>query len=191
MSESEAKPAKKKGGKLPIILALVLMLAGGGFFMMKGGKKTKKKPVITLSKEEIVLPDEFVVNLADGRTFLRVKVGLRTKEGVKAEDVTKHDAEISDAINVVFKSTKPDETITEKHLKKIKWQIAEKINKILEVKEEEAEEETKSRKDSKKKSSHDKEKKEEEEVEIPEGGEDWDSYSGPVLKIFFKTFATQ
>jgi flagellar basal body-associated protein FliL len=190
MAESEAKPAKKKGGKLPIIIAVVMMVAGGGFFMMKGGKDTKKKPAIKISKEEVVLPDEFIVNLADGRTFARAKVGLRPKDGVKAEDITKHDAEISDAINLVLKSTRPEDTVTEAHIKKIKRAIAEKINKILEVKEEHPEEEKSSSK-KKKGKAHKEEKEEEEEVEIPEGGEDWDSYTGPILKVFFKSFATQ
>ena len=35
---------KKKGGKLPIIIALVAVLGGGGFFMTKGKKDAKKEP---------------------------------------------------------------------------------------------------------------------------------------------------
>jgi flagellar basal body-associated protein FliL len=179
MADSEKESGKKKGGKLPIILAIVLMLSGGGFFMMKGGKNAKKEPEIKLSKEEILLPDEFIVNLADGKTFVRAKVGLRTKDGVLAEEVTKHDAEISDAINLVLKNTKVEETITEKHIKKIKMLIADKVNGILNA------------------NSHDtghsskKKKKKTDEEDIPEGGEDWDSFTGPVLKVFFKSFATQ
>lgn len=185
MSEEAAAPKeKKKGGKLPIIVAVVLMLAGGGFFMMKGKGKKVEKPKVVLGEAEVVLPDEFIVNLADGRTYVRCKIGLRPKAGYAAEEVTKHDAEISDVINRVLKTTKPEETVTEKQINKLKKRIATELNKVLEVKHEEEEPE----KDSKSKKGHKKEKEEEDAEEIPDG---WDSAEGPILKIFFKTFTTQ
>lgn len=201
--EEGAEGGKKKGGKLPIILALVLVLGGGGFFMMKGkGKEAKKEPEIKLGKEELEVKDEFTVNLADGMTYARFKVGFAAKEGFKAEEFEKHSGEVSDAVISVIKSTKQDETLTEAHLKAIKKRIAAKLNKIfeaLEHKEEESSDEKDSKKKKKKssddesdshgkkKSSHDEEEPAEEE-EIPEG---WDSAKGPILKVFFKAFATQ
>ena len=196
-----AEGGKKKGGKLPIILALVLVLGGGGFFMMKGkGKEKKKEPEIKLAHAEIEMKDEFTVNLADGLTYARFKVGFLPKEGFTAATFDAHAGEVADAVISVIKTTKKDDTLTEAHLKAIKKRIAAKLNKIFadtEHKEEEESDETDKKKKkksedeedthSKKKKSHDEEPEEEEE-EIPEG---WDSAKGPILKVFFKAFATQ
>lgn len=215
MSEApkEEGTPKKKGGKLPIIIAVVLMLGGGGFFMTKkkGGKPVK--PEIKLGKEEIVLPDEFIVNMSDGQTYVRAKIGLRGKEGFKAESVTAHDSEVSDAIITILKSAKPSETATAKGVKGLKARIAAALNKIFIAEElaahpkEEHDEDDKDKKSDKKKKkkksdehsdeeeadSHDKHSKndEEEEEEAPEIPEGWDSAEGPILKVFFKSLATQ
>jgi flagellar basal body-associated protein FliL len=196
-----AEGGKKKGGKLPIILALVLVLGGGGFFMMKGkGKVKKKEPEIKLAKAEIEMKDEFTVNLADGLTYARFKVGFLPKEGFAAASFDAHAAEVADAVISVIKTTKKDDTLTEAHLKVIKKRIAAKLNKIFADTEHKEEEEEPDEKDKKKKKksdeeedTHSKKKKsldEEpaEEEEIPEG---WDSAKGPILKVFFKAFATQ
>ena len=199
----EEGSAKKKGGKLPIILALVLMLGGGGFFMMKKGGH-KEKPKIKLAKEEILLPDEYIVNMADGRTYVRAKIGLKAKDGFKGEEVTSHDAEISDAINSILKTTDPNQIVTEEQVRKLKIRIATAINKIFEESEPAEDEDADSKDKKKKKKSEDdsddsetkhskKEKKSEEDSsdeaeEIPDG---WDSAKGPILKVFFKSLATQ
>lgn len=200
-TEEGAEGGKKKGGKLPIILALVLVLGGGGFFMMKGkGKEKKKEPEIKLGKVELEMKDEFTVNLADGTTYARFKVGFLPKDGFKAEEFEHHSGEVADAIIAVIKTTDQKETLTETHLKAIKKRIAAKLNKIF-VEEKHDEEPAEDEKDKKKKkkgedeedshakkkkSSHDEEPAEEDE--IPEG---WDSAKGPILKVFFKAFATQ
>jgi flagellar basal body-associated protein FliL len=200
--EEGAEGGKKKGGKLPIILALVLVLGGGGFFMMKGkGKDKKKEPEIKLAKVEIELKDEFTINLADGLTYARFKVAFLPKEGFQAATFDAHAGEVADAVLTVIKSTKKEETLTETHLNAIKVKIAAKLNKIFkeekhEEEEEESDKDKKKKKKSdedeedshgkKKKSSHDEEPAEEED--IPEG---WHSAKGPILKVFFKSFATQ
>lgn len=202
MSEAAKEDApKKKGGKLPIILALVLMLGGGGFFMMKKGGGKKEKPAVKLAKEEILLPDEFIVNMVDGRTYVRAKIGLRAKEGFKAEEVTGHDSEISDAIISILKTTRPDDTVTEPQVKKLKMRIAAALNKIFaEADEHEEESDSKKKKKKKKTSDHGEEdsghdakskSSEEDEEEPPEIPEGWDSAEGPILKVFFKALATQ
>ncbi|MEI7577018.1 MAG: flagellar basal body-associated FliL family protein [Armatimonadota bacterium] len=199
--EEGAEGGKKKGGKLPIILALVLVLGGGGFFMMKGkGKEKKKEPEIKLAHAELEMKDEFTINLADGMTYARCKVAFLPKEGFQAATFDAHAGEVADAVITVIKSTKKEETLTEAHLTAMKMKIAAKLNKIFH--EEKPEEEEESDKDTKKKkkksdedagashgkkkSSHDEEPVEEEE--IPEG---WHSAKGPILKVFFKAFATQ
>jgi flagellar basal body-associated protein FliL len=200
--EEGAEGGKKKGGKLPIILALVLVLGGGGFFMMKGkGKDKKKEPEIKLAKAELELKDEFTINLSDGLTYARFKVAFLPKEGFQTATFDAHAGEVADAVITVIKSTKKEETLTEVHLTAMKLKIAAKLNKIFKE-EEHKEEEPESDKDKKKKKkadeeevdSHGKKKKpshdEEpvEEEEIPEG---WHSAKGPILKVFFKAFATQ
>lgn len=187
----EAAP-KKKGGKLPIIIALVAVLGGGGFFMMKGKKEDKKEPEIALGAEEVLMPDEYIVNMADGQTYIRAKIGLRPKKDFKAEMITKHDAEISDVIVRVLKTTTPEQTVSEKDIKKLKMRIAAGINKILAAEEEAAHGGAEKKKKKKKKKTTSDESHEEESTdteELPE--EDWDSAEGPILKVFFKTLATQ
>lgn len=201
MSEAKEEGAgKKKGGKLPIILALVLMLGGGGFFMTKKGGH-KEKPKTKLAKEEIMLEDEYIVNMADGRTYVRAKIGLRAKEGFKGEEVAAHNAEVSDAIIGLLKGTSPEQLVKETDIRKLKIEIAKRLNKIFAESEKDKEEESddSDSKKKKKKDSEDEEssskkskKKDEEdttdEEEIPEG---WDSAKGPILKVFFKALATQ
>lgn len=173
---------KKKGGKLPIIIAVVAMLGGGGFFMMKGKKEDKKvEAEVALAEAEVLLPDEFIVNMVDRDTFIRAKIGFKTVKDFKPEEVAKHDAEISDAIIGILKTTKPDETTTTKHITKLKRRVAAALNKILEM-------DHGLPKKKKKKKDEDEHDVLVDEEEIPEG---WDSVEGPVLKVFFKVLTTQ
>lgn len=203
MSEEVKDEApKKKGGKMPIILALVLMLGGGGFFMMKKGGKPVK-PEIKLGKEEILLPDEFIVNMLDGHTYVRAKIGLRGTEKFKAEEALSHNAEISDVINSILKTTRPDEIITEAQVKKLKIRVAAALNKIFidaepkkpgegksDAKKDSksAEESTNAEGGSNTEKKGDDKKSKGAEPKIPDG---WDSAEGPILKVFFKALATQ
>ena len=122
---------KKKGGKLPIIIALVAVLGGGGFFMTTGKKDAKKKPEIALGKVEVLLPDEFIVNMADGQTYIRAKVALLPKEGFIAEDLKAHDAQLSDIVIRILKSTSPRDVVTDLQITKLKRKIAFEINKQI------------------------------------------------------------
>ena len=168
--------------------------------MKKGGKPVK--PETKLGKEEILIPEEFIVNMFDGRTYVRAKIGLKGKEGFKGEELEHHNAEVCDAINAILKTTKPDEVITEQQVKKLKLRIAKSLNKIF--KEAEEKKDGSDEKDSKKhkkssdestgekktkgEKSKDEKSSSDDEPEIPEG---WDSAEGPILKVFFKTLATQ
>ncbi|MEI7984688.1 MAG: flagellar basal body-associated FliL family protein [Armatimonadota bacterium] len=195
---------KKKGGKLPIILALVVLVGGGGFFMMKKGKKPEKTEV-KLAKEEILLPDEFIVNMLDGRTYVRAKIALKGGEKFKAEEVERHNAEVCDAINSILKNTKPEDVVTESQVKKLKIRVAAALNKIFKESEEHKKEEGKDgekkkdeKSDSSEKSDHESSSDESEKdsekgkskkpEKIPN---DWDSAEGPIYKVFFKALATQ
>ena len=181
---------KKKGGKLPIIIALVAVLGGGGFFMTTGKKDAKKEPEIALGKVEVLLPDEFIVNMADGQTYIRAKVALLPKEGFVAEDLKAHDAQLSDIVIRILKSTSPRDVVTDLQITKLKRKIAFEINKALHEysHEEPAKKETTKKKKKKLTPEEEAEQAAAAEEEIPEG---WDSAEGPILKVFFKTFATQ
>ena len=193
--KEEAAP-KKKGSKLPIILAVVLMLGGGGFFMSKKGGKPAK-PEIKLGKEEILLPDEYIVNMLDGRTYVRAKIALRGSDKFKAEEAVTHNAEISDVINSILKTTRPDEVVTDVQVKKLKIRIATALNKIFKENEPKKAGEKKQEPKAANKpdeasadnaSTNTEAKKPKDEEKIPEG---WDSAEGPILKVFFKALATQ
>ncbi len=205
MSEEVKEDApKKKGGKLPIILALVVLIGGGGFFMMKKGKGPEKTEV-KLGKEEILLPDEFIVNMLDGRTYVRAKIALKGGEKFKAEEVEHHNAEICDAINSILKNTKPEEVVTEAQVKKLKIRVAAALNKIFHANEEhkkEAGKDEEKKKDEKsdKSEKSDHESSADETEKDAEHGKakkpekipnDWDSAEGPIYKVFFKALATQ
>lgn len=188
--------AKKKGGKMPIIIALVLMVGGGGFFMMKKGGKPVKTEV-KLGKEEILIPDEFIVNMLDGRTYVRAKIALKGGEKFKAEEAEHHNAEICDAINSILKTTSPDDVVTAPQVKKLKIRIAAALNKIFKANEEHKEEEKKDEKKEEKSSDEhgDKESEKDSEKDHKKKDEkipnDWDSAEGPIYQVFFKTLATQ
>ena len=187
MSETAEAPVKKKKGKLPIILALALVLGGGGFFVMKGkGKPPEKTHTVAIAEEEIDLEPEFLVNMSDGRTYLRAKIAIKLRKDYKAEEFAKHAKEIADAVNICLKTTDPKDTNTEAQMKRLKRRLAAKINAALggmPAAEGESHGATKEVDLSKKKKPHDEEK-----AEIPE---DWDSLEGPVIKVLFAAFATQ
>ncbi len=182
---SEAKEAPKKKGKLPIILIVVVVLAAGGFFKMKGGGK-KEAPAVKLGETESL--GEFLLNLngsEDGETYLRAEISMQMKEGVKKEEFEKDLPAIKDTVLQILR-TKTAAELSARNMPILKFEIAAKVNKLLN----EASEKSDGADEGKKKK---KKKDEEEESADPEEREhpDWDSDEGPVLKVFFTSFATQ
>jgi len=205
-AEGEATP-KKKGGKLPMIVIMAVVLGAGGFFGMKmRAPKDVKKPEIKLGK--VVPLEEFLVNLSDGSTYLRTTISLHMKDGLEMEAGGKEGGEgkgggggemdiIRDAVIGVLTSQSPEGVRSLAGKKKLRAQIAEAVNKQLE--EIEAQ-----KKDGKKEgdSSGGGDKKEEGGKDGKEAAKDgskeeskahpdWDSQEGPVLKVYFTSFATQ
>lgn len=180
MSE-EAAPKKK--GKMPVIIVILAVLGGGGFFMMKGKGGEKKEPEIKLG--EIVPLDEFLVNLAGGTSYLRTEIALHLSDQAKKADVDKQVPAVRDAIVVVLTSSRLDQIGTEPGKRRLKRRLAAAINDRLNAlkPDEEKEEKDKDEEKDEKKG----EKKEPAEPEHP----DWDSDEGPVLKVYFSSFATQ
>jgi flagellar FliL protein len=178
MSEEAKEPVKKKGGKLPIIIALVAVLGGGGFFMTKGKPAKKEKPAIELG--EVQTMPEFLVNLKDSNTYLRAEVALQMKKGIEKEKFDKMLPSVRDAIITTLTSKSIDELRAPDGKDKLKKEIAKAVNEACDDSEEKEESADKSD------SSDSKKKKKLIEIHT-----DWDSQTGPVLKVFFTNFATQ
>ncbi len=167
--QAEERQAKK-GGKLPVVLALVLLLAGGGFFAFKVKTKgTDKEAAIALG--EIVQLDEFLVNLRGGSSYARTEIALHLREGFTKDDLGKALPAVRDAIvlRLSAKSLAEIQPVAGKIA--LKREIATVVNGVLEPKEEE-------KADGKAK-----------EQKPPKPG--WESDAGPVLKVYFTSFATQ
>ncbi len=175
MSEEVKESGKKKGGKLPMIIALVAVLGGGGFFMTKGKSAKKEKPAIELG--EIQTMPEFLVNLRDGGTYLRTEIALQTKKGLEKEAFDKMLPTVRDSIITTLTSKSLEEVRTVEGKEKLKKEIAKAINDNAD--------EPESKDDKDDKGSDSKKKK------LIEIHTDWDSQTGPVLKVFFTSFATQ
>lgn len=187
MSEAAKEEApKKKKGKLPMIIALVAILGGGGFFVMKGKGKKHEKPVIKLGVIEPI--PEFLVNLAGGQTFLRTEVALQFAEGFKKEELDKNMPAIRDAILSELTTRSQSELKSLAGKRKLKIRIAEAVNALFPGEDAHGEatpsEDAKDSKDTKKK---DEKKEDKPKDENPE----WDSQTGPCLKVYFTSFAMQ
>lgn len=191
-AKKEAAPAEggKKKGKMPMIIALVVMLGAGGFFGSKmGGSKEKKEPPVELG--EVVSLGEFLVNLRDGRTFLKTEISVHVQKGKHiAEAAGGHGAKaeppapIRDAVIAVLSSADLTTISTPEGKLALKAALAKAINAAA-PHEEEKEKEGKDKEKAKKKKKH------EEEAEPEVVDETWDSQQGPVLKVYFTSFATQ
>lgn len=195
MSDAKAEAPKKKG-KLPIILVLVLVLGGGGFFMMKGKNKPKEEIKLAKTEAMIEIKDEFLVNLYGSDSYLRCKVSLLPDSKAKKEEIEHANPAIVDAIYARLRRTSLEQLNRDEGLVWLRRQLASDLNwtlEHLEAKEAEA-----AAGDDKKKKKKDEEpvemtpptlstKIDPEEIEHPE----WDSDEGPILKVFFTSFATQ
>lgn len=188
MSEKAAPEGKKKG-KLPVIIVLVVVLMGGGFFGMKmKGGGAKEKPKIELG-EKMVEMEEMLVNLSDVTTFLRFKIAFHFKKGFdesKFKDIT---PAVEDAVLSVLKAKSPSDVSSISKMPGLKRELAARVNAVLDkvlpdphAKEKEAEKEE---------GDGEGEKAEKTAKSGKPKHPDWDSDTGPVLKVYFKAFAVQ
>ncbi len=177
----EEEPVKKKKSKLPIILVVVVLLLGGGYFKMKGGGPAKA-PEIKLGETEKL--DEFLVNLKGSQSYMRTEIGLQFDEHFKKEDLDKNLGAIRDSINLVLSSKKLAEVNSAEGKIQLKRELAKAINETLE-KVAPREGATEPKKDAKLLKPG--------AVPAKAGPvhPEWDSDTGPVLKVYFFTIATQ
>ncbi len=175
MAEEVEEVVKKKGGnKLVIIVVAILMLITGGFFglKMKGGAPAKP-PLELGGPDNIIEIHEFLVNSSganDGGKFLRTDISVQTTKDFKKEDMDKYDAPVEDAINEVLSKYSVEELKQPNFITKLRHEIANASNAAL------------ARAQGK-----DPEKPEPGPPKHPE----WDSQTGPILKIYFTSFAFQ
>jgi len=197
--KTEGEAVKKKGGKLPMIVMMAVVLGAGGFFGMKMRAPAEtKKPEIKLGA--VVPLEEFLVNLNDGSTYLRTTISLHMKEGFEMAAGGKEGGEgkggggemdiIRDAVIGVLTSQSPESVRSISGKKKLREALAEAINKQLEATahaEEGKKEGDGGKEGAEESKAEHKGDKKEENVAHP----DWDSQTGPVLKVYFTNFATQ
>jgi flagellar basal body-associated protein FliL len=207
MSEKATEEApKKKKGKLPIILVLVLVLAGGGFFVMKGKGKKAPPPVALAPTASIIeIKEDILVNLYGTETYLRCKIQLHPAKDAKKEHIEHALPLILDTIYARCRKTTLAGISSPEGLSLLKRQLCSDINWQLEKLEEATEppkDDAKAEKEKKKgKKGKDEAADEENPDVMPEVSKlpkledlehpDWDSDEGPILKIYFTSFASQ
>lgn len=179
MSETPAEAPAKKKSPLPVVIALVAVLGGGGFFMMKGKGEAPKteKTVIKLAHEETEL-EEFLVNMADGQTYLKTKIAVKLDATAEGKIIEENKAAVEDAVVRTLRSVAPADVKTDEDIVKLKRKIAAAMNRALGSGEHGGE-------------SHGKVTEIRRKFDPEDLPPDWDSSEGPVLQVFFKSFATQ
>ncbi len=170
MSEKVAEVPKKKKGVLPVIVAVVLVLGGGGFFAYRAKTAKADKPAIVLADKEIDI-DEFLVNLQGGATYLRTKIAVKLRKDFDEAKFKNNMGAVQDAIILVLRSTNIEELRSAEDIRRLKRRIASSVNAALGEAPSPADKTAKPA------------------VDDPAGA--WDSRTGPVLEVFFKSFATQ
>jgi flagellar basal body-associated protein FliL len=189
---AEAAEAKKKGNKLPMIIALVAVLGGGGYFMTKGKDDAKEKSAVELG--EIVPLGEFLVNLSDGTTYLKAEISVHVAKDMHLESGKGGDghgkkgdppAPVRDAVIEVLSSRSLKQIGSPEGRANLRKDLAVAINSAVPHKEEAEEDDDKGKKKKKKKDEED----EHDDEEVVD--ETWDNQHGPVLKVYFTNFATQ
>lgn len=187
---SQEPKEKKKGGKLPVILALVLLLGGGGFFAMKlKAKGAAKAPELKLG--EIVPLREFLVNLKGSSIYARVEVSVQVKEGFTKESLEKARDAVEEAVHMTLSNHTLQEVETYDGKIALKREFADVINQQLSELAPSAsghatETNHGGRGEPKREAS-----KEGAAKEVERAHPSWDSETGPVLRVYLKSFTTQ
>jgi flagellar FliL protein len=182
--EEQAAGAAKKKSKLPLVLIVALVLAGGGFFAMKSRGQTTKKPKVKLGKIAEI-KDEFLVPLMGEGNYLRANISFHLASTADEHEVEESMAAIRDAINMRLKSKWLKELKSIDDIKKLKRELAADVNLVLGDHESDHEEPDKDAKETAKDGA------DKASGDTPPKHPEWDSDTGPVLKVYFTTFATQ
>lgn len=190
MSEKAEAEAKKKGSKMPVIVVLVVVLMGGGFFGMKmKASGAAEKPKIELG-EKMVEIEEMLVNLSDVSTFLRTRIAFQFAKGFDETKVKEVMPAIEDAVLGVLKAKSPRDIGTATAIPKLKRELANEVNLVLAMvmKDPHAKEPAKEPEGT---DAAPKTKKAPAVKASKPLHPEWDSDTGPVLKVYFRSFAVQ
>lgn len=193
MSEEQEAPKveRKKSSKLLVIILLAVVLGGGGFFgfkVMNAGSAKEKGPLKVGSTVEL---QEFLVNLADGKTFLKAGIALGIAEGMKFGHGgdghgggTAEPPEVRDAIIMILTSKQPSDLATTEGKEQLKREIILSLNRLLNHHSEHPKPEEKPDSSDKPTESP------QQETEGNKVSEE-EPNRGPVLEVYFTSFATQ
>lgn len=173
-NEGLAAPKKKKGGKLPVLFALVVLLAGGGYFVLKLTSKGKA-PKVEVKLGAIVPVKEFLVNLRGNTTYLRTEISVQLREGFEKEIFDKSLPAVWDKVTMLLCDKSLADVQSYDGKMQLKQEIANEVNKLLSASESEAKASPAGSPNRAADPKH----------------ADWQSESGPVLKVFLTSFATQ
>lgn len=196
---TEPAEAKKKKGKMPIVIALVVLIAGGGFFGMKaksgGGPK---KVEIKAAAEAVALDKEFLVNLSGGaNSYLRAEVAFELREGFKKEDLDANLPAVRDAINQIFRSKSMQE-VSSTQTAALQKEIGQAVNAILisHMKEEDKKAQADFEKAAHEAKTPDAKADEKADGKKADSGkaEEAEAFAcpaGPILNVYFTSFTTQ
>ncbi len=192
MSEEEKAPKpEKKSNKLIVIVLLAILLCGGGFFGFKVMNAGKKGAPAKLKVGSTVQLEEFLVNLADGKTFLKAGIALGIADGMKfgegGDGKGKGAAElpeVRDAIIIILTAKQPSDLSTTEGKERLKREIVVRLNELLNPAGHAPRPEEKPNSADK---PTDSPSQEEPGAEVSEE----EPNRGPVLEVYFTSFATQ
>ncbi|WP_313628664.1 flagellar basal body-associated FliL family protein [Enterococcus italicus] len=141
------EPKTKKETKLPMLLIIIIaFLAIGGsiggtliankFLSVRETKTTKEHTTSSgkISEDEVIVTmDEFLVNLAQGKSnkqqYIRVKMSLLTNDSKDSENLTKNIAVARDSVVNILRQKKSEDILsTADSVTNLKKQLKEAIN---------------------------------------------------------------
>jgi flagellar basal body-associated protein FliL len=179
---------------MPIIIALVVVVAAGGYFGLSKGKGKEKPKEEAPKVGGIVDLGEFTVNLKGGTNYLRAKVAVQMDAKTDAEHMKEQLPALQDVVVSVLSDKTMNQVLSAKGKDELKVELAFEMNHRMHMLHGEAGKEEKSEEKTEGKPEKEGEKEHAEEGHEPPKERkypDFDSDSGPVLKIYLTDFAMQ
>ncbi len=172
---------------MPVIIALALVLGGGGFFMTK--KKAPDVHAVEQSEESTSL-GEMTINLKDSSTYVKFEMVVVARKDYPKELIDKNVDTIRDYLNGKIPEYSLKDFQTAAGKSGVKKVICAGLNELLPLDPKAAEASALSSKKTKK---HKLAAEVSDEPTDEQGGEaaHWNSQTGPILRVMFRTFAWQ
>ncbi|TDX51922.1 flagellar basal body-associated FliL family protein [Orenia marismortui] len=127
---------EKKGLNLIIVVVLTVLLAtGSSYFMFTklGGMNNNKEEVNKASKElgPTTSIGEFLVNLADGRRFIKVNITLEVSNDEVVSEIGERTPQVRDAIISILRNKDTKNINSNDGVRKLRMEIMDQINQNL------------------------------------------------------------